>query len=219
MPPGGWPTSSRDRSPGHGPRAAGARIVATLDGHLGQADDRDGIERIGVGGLPVEALGLVDEPHRQRPVGLEQELDHRRPGWLRTPAGVVDPCGKLRLEGRLVAEPAADIGQQRLSGVALGVGDDGLQQSVEQAAEQRSGRHAALVADVVAIDGQVAERQRHPALELGRDPLAQLVDAARVGGFAAAEVVGLAQPQQPWQRLAPDLRRKRRTAPSLQRDS
>ena len=58
----------------------GARIVATLDGHLGQADDRDGIERIGVGGLPVEALGLVDEPHRQRPVGLQQELDHRASG-------------------------------------------------------------------------------------------------------------------------------------------
>ena len=57
----------------------------------------------------------------------------------------------------------------------------------------------------MAVDGQVAKGQRHPPLELGRDPLAQLVDAAGVSWLAAAEVVGLAQRQQPWQRLAPDL--------------
>ncbi len=105
----------------------------------------------------------------------------------------------------LIAEPGADVGQERLSLVALGVGDDRLQQAVEQAAEQRPRRHAALIAQVVAVDGQVSERERHPPLELGRDPLAQLVDATRVRGFAAAEVVGLAQGHQPWQRLAPDL--------------
>ena len=93
----------------------GARIVATLDGDAGQSDDRDGVERVGVRGLSVEALGLVDEPHRQRPVGLQQELDHRASGssgaGRRTRSRrLAQPGGQARRSATSARRPAASLG-------------------------------------------------------------------------------------------------------------
>ena len=85
------------------------------------------------------------------------------------------------------------------------VGDDGLQEPIEDRAEERPRRDADLVAQIVAVDGQVSDRERHAALQLGRDPLAELVHAAGVGRLATAQVVGLAQRQEARQRLATDL--------------
>ena len=64
----------------------GLELVAALDRHPGQPDDRDRIARVGRGHLPVERLRSIEQPDRQRSLGLQQELDHRPAGSKVMPA-------------------------------------------------------------------------------------------------------------------------------------
>ena len=52
-------------------------LVAAVERDARQPDDRDGVAGICRGHLPVEGLGPVEQPDGQRPLGLEQQLDHR----------------------------------------------------------------------------------------------------------------------------------------------
>ena len=64
----------------------GLELVAALERHPGQPDDGDRIARVGRGDLPVERLGSIEQPDRQRSLGLEQQLDHRPAGSKVMPA-------------------------------------------------------------------------------------------------------------------------------------
>ena len=64
----------------------GLELVAALDRHPGESDDGDRVARVGGGHLPVERLRSIQQPDRQRSLGLQQELDHRPAGSKVMPA-------------------------------------------------------------------------------------------------------------------------------------
>ena len=64
----------------------GLELVAALDRHAGESDDGDRVARVGRGDLPVERLRSIQQPDRQRSLGLQQELDHRPAGSKVMPA-------------------------------------------------------------------------------------------------------------------------------------
>src|SRR5260221_991372 len=62
-----------ERSPRHRERPD---LVAPLERDARQADGRDRVAGIRSRALPVELLGAIEQPDRQRPFRLQQDLDH-----------------------------------------------------------------------------------------------------------------------------------------------
>ncbi len=128
-------------------------------------------------------LGPVDQAVRQRALRLEQELDHD---------------GGRGVQG-------AGLGEQGWPPVDRRIGDDPLEQRVEDAAELRPRRQPELGDQVVAMDRQAVQVEDDVGVELAPDPRLQLGKLAGIGRASGPHVVGLAQAEQVVERVAADL--------------
>ena len=195
-------------------RGRGAGLVAALQRDARQADRGDPVAGSG-SSTGVDLLGLVEQPEGERALGVEEELDHGGPP-ARTRRRRTRPRPSRAPAGSAAA-PRRDLARDRQQPPALvahRVGEDPLQELVEQPAHGRSGRQRQLGASGRRRRRRGRRARATWAATCARQRRAQLVEAARVRREAAADVVGRAQVEQLVEVGRPTRRMNRRIAAS-----
>ena len=136
--------SMRQRAPGEQVRP---EVVGAFEGDPGQPDDRDRVARVVRRDLLVQLLGPVDPPEREGAFRLQQQLDH-----------VAD-----LVPGAHPGERPLGQQEQGSRGVERRIGDDPLEQHVEDASEGRARLEPELGHEVRAVDRQPARSSATPA--------------------------------------------------------